>query len=395
MSEPGPSGNPFEQLPIFGDLARLFSQQGPVSWDVARQISLLLATEGQPEVNVDPLVRMRFEELARVAELNVANATGLPTAPGGGVLQVRPVGRGEWAQRGLEAYRPQLERLATALSLPGSGDEVEPDSGTELLGSIGRLLGPVLLGMQSGLMVGHLAQRALGQYDVPLPRPVSDELLVVPANLDAFGSEWSLPEEDLRLWILLHEVVHHAVLGVPHVRARLGQLLDEYVSSFEVDPSSLEGSIGELDLGDPSGLQSLLGNPETLFGAIQTSTQRDVLVRIEALVLPLVGYVDYVLDTVGRRLITSYDMVTEALRRRRVEATEGDRFVGRLLGIELDQTRYDRGAAFVRGVVDRAGPDAANQLWASERRLPTPAEFDAPGLYLARLEFDEGDAGPS
>ncbi|MBV8297053.1 MAG: zinc-dependent metalloprotease [Acidimicrobiia bacterium] len=395
MSEPGPSGNPFEQLPIFGDLARLFSQQGPVSWDVARQISLLLATEGQPEVNVDPLVRMRFEELARVAELNVANATGLPTAPGGGVLQVRPVGRGEWAQRGLEAYRPLLERLATALSLPGSGDEVEPDSSTELLGSIGKLLGPVLLGMQSGLMVGHLAQRALGQYDVPLPRPVSDELLVVPANLDAFGSEWSLPEEDLRLWILLHEVVHHAVLGVPHVRARLGQLLDEYVSSFEVDPSSLEGSIGELDLGDPSGLQSLLGNPEALFGAIQTSTQRDVLVRIEALVLPLVGYVDYVLDTVGRRLITSYDMVTEALRRRRVEATEGDRFVGRLLGIELDQTRYDRGAAFVRGVVERAGPDVANQLWASERRLPTPAELDAPGLYLARLEFDEGDAGPS
>ena len=48
MSNPGPSGNPFEQLPIFGDLARLFSEQGPVSWDVARQISVLLATEGQP-----------------------------------------------------------------------------------------------------------------------------------------------------------------------------------------------------------------------------------------------------------------------------------------------------------------------------------------------------------
>src|SRR5436305_11637064 len=137
MSEEGPSGNPFEQLPIFGDLAKLFSDQGPVSWDVARQISLLLATEGQPEANVDPLVRMRFEELARVAELHVAHATGLPTAPGGGVLQVRPVGKGEWAQRGLEAYRPLLERLATALSLP-EPDEVGPDDSTELLGSIGK-----------------------------------------------------------------------------------------------------------------------------------------------------------------------------------------------------------------------------------------------------------------
>src|SRR5438477_3185676 len=392
MSDPG-SGNPFEQLPIFGDLARLFSEQGPVSWDVARQISLLLATEGQPEANVDPLVRMRFEELARVAELNVANATGLPTAPGGGVLQVRPVGRGEWTQRGLEAYKPLLERLAGALSLPTADDDVEPDPSTELLGSIGKLLGPVLLGMQSGLMVGHMAQRALGQYDVPLPRPLSDELLVVPANIDTFGKEWSLPEEDLRLWILLHELVHHAVLGVPHVRARLGQLLDEYVSSFEVDPRSLEGSLGEIDIGDPSGLQALLGNPETLFGAIQTSTQREVHVRIEALVVPLVGYVDYVLDTVGRRLISSYDMVTEALRRRRVEATEGDRFVGRLLGLELGQPQYDRGATFVRGVVERSGPENAHRLWASPRHLPTPAEIDAPGLYLARLELDDGASG--
>jgi putative hydrolase len=393
MASEGPSENPFEQLPIFGDLARLFSEQGPVSWDVARQISLMLATEGQPENNVDPIVRMKFEELARVAELNVASATGLATAPGGGVLQVRAVGKGEWAQRGLEAYRPLLERLATALSLPGADDEVGPDPSTDLLGSIGKLLGPVLLGMQSGLMVGHMAQRALGQYDVPLPRPLSDELVVVPANIDTFGNEWSLPEEDLRLWILLHEVVHHAVLGVPHVRARLGQLLDEYVSSFQVDPQSLEGSLGEIDLGDPSGLQSLLGNPETLFGAIQTSTQREVLVRVEALVVPLVGYVDYVLDTVGRRLISSYDMVAEALRRRRVEATEGDRFVGRLLGLEIGQAQYDRGTAFVRGLVERSGPEGAHRLWASPRQLPTPAELDAPGLYLARLELDDGDDG--
>ena len=161
------------------------------------------------------------------------------------------------------------------------------------------------------------------------------------------------------------------------------------MSGFQVDPHSLEGSLGEMDLGDPSGLQALLGNPETLFGAIQTSTQRDVLVRLEALVVPLVGYVDYVLDTTGRRLIATYDMVTEALRRRRVEATDGDRFVGRLLGVELNQTHYDRGAAFVRGIVERGGPEAAHQLWVGSRQLPTPAELDAPGLYLARLEIDE------
>ena len=41
MSTSGPpeGENPFERLPIFGDLARLFGEQGPVSWEVARQIA--------------------------------------------------------------------------------------------------------------------------------------------------------------------------------------------------------------------------------------------------------------------------------------------------------------------------------------------------------------------
>ena len=243
--------------------------------------------------------------------------------------------------------------------------------------------------MQSGLMVGHLAQRTLGQYDVPVPRPPSDELLVVPANLDAFGEEWSLPPDDLRLWVLLHERLRHAVLGLPHVRAELSALLDDYVSSFEVDPGSLEGSLGEFDLGDPSGLQALLGNPETLLGAIQTQTQRDLLTRIQALTAPIVGYVDHVLDVVGRRLITSYDMVTEAVRRRRGQATEGDRFVERLLGLELGQSQYEQGSAFVKGVLERAGEPGLQQLWRSPRELPTPAELEAPGLWLARLELED------
>src|SRR5438876_1812169 len=212
MSTSGPpeGENPFERLPIFGDLARLFGEQGPVSWEVARQIASLLATEAQPEVNVEPLVRMRFEELARVADLQVAQATGLGTSPSGGVLAVRCVGRAEWARQGLDAYRPLLERLATSLGTPAGDPEAaddQPDPATQLLGNLGQLLGPVMLGMQSGFMLGHLAQRSFGQYDVPIPRPPASELLVVPANIDTFGTEWSLPEDDLRLWVLLREVL--------------------------------------------------------------------------------------------------------------------------------------------------------------------------------------------
>ncbi|MGH9264080.1 MAG: zinc-dependent metalloprotease [Acidimicrobiales bacterium] len=392
MSSSGPEGgNPFEGLPMFGDLARLFSRQGPVNWDVARQTAMWLATDGQPEPNVDPLERIRLEELVRVADLRVSATTGLSTSIAGGILSILPVTRGDWALHSLEAYRPFLERLATSLSSSGDDADADPSDATaQLLGDLGKMLGPVLLGMQSGFMLGHLARRAFGQYDLPLPRIAADQLLVVPANLDAFAQEWSLAPDDLRLWVCLDEVSHHAVLGRPHVRARLERLINEYVSRFEVDPAALEASLGNLDPTDAAGLQAVLGNPETLLGAMRSPRQQETLTRIETLTAVIEGFVDHVMDTTGHGLIGSYGQLTEALRRRRVEATDGERFAARLLGLELGRSQYERGQAFIRGVVERAGEDGLARLWATERELPTPAELDAPGLWLARIDLPEG-----
>ena len=95
------------------------------------------------------------------------------------------------------------------------------------------------------------------------------------------------------------------------------------------------------------------------------------------------------MDTVGRRLIGSYGPLTEALRRRRLEESSGTRILGQLFGVALDEASYERGAAFVRGIVDRAGDEGLSRLWHSERELPTPAELDAPGLWLARIDLPD------
>jgi putative hydrolase len=387
MSSGPPGGNPFEGFPLFGDLARMFAAQGPVNWDVARQMGMWIATEGKPQGNVDPMERIRLEELARVAELHVSEASGLSTSITGGLLSVLPVTRGDWALHSLESYRPLLEKLAKALE---QGDpEIQPDAPTAFLGDIGKLLGPVLLGLQSGVMLGHLARHGFGQYDLPLPRRPADQLLVIPANIDAFASEWGLELDDLRMLVCLIEITHHAVLGRPHVRARLLALLEEYVSRFHVDPDALEESFGELDLNDMSGLQDMFANPETLLGAVQTPEQQAVQARIEVLLTAVVGYVEHILETAGRRLVGSYDRLMEVMRRRRAEATDGERFAARLLGLEVGRPQYERGVAFARGVVERAGDAGLRRLWASERELPTAAELDAPGLWLARIDLPD------
>lgn len=379
-------------MPIFGDLAKLFQNQGPVNWEVARQIGGYMAAEGQAEGNVDPIDRIRLEELARVAELHISDATGLSTSTTGRAVTVRAVNRSEWAASTLQAYRPLFERLATSLGTATLAEPEGDDLGggeipTELLGNLMSVMAPTILGMQLGLMVGHLARRSLGQYDLPVPRPPDDELLVVAANLDEFASDWSLPPDDLRLWVCLDGITHHAVLGRPHVRARLEELLLAFAGGFSPDPNALSDRMANIDPTDQSSWESVFGDPDSFLGSMESDEQRRLKPQLEALTSTIEGYVDYVMDDVGGRLIGSYGSLTEALRRRRVEANKGDRFVERLFGLELSQRQYDRGAAFVRGVVERQGQDALNRLWASAVELPTPAEVDAPGLWWERINI--------
>ncbi len=421
MSSPGPfgGGGPFGD--IVRNLARLFSTPGPVNWEVAQQFAQWAATGGQPEPNVDPLARVRMEELLRVAEIRLGDASGFP---GDSVLSLRCVTPSEWAGRTLEAWRPLLERLAAAAAetmaippgdLPGSGfpggdlsglfggmtlppgvaGGSGPEGGDEpadplssMLSNLPRMIGPLLFGMQSGSTVGELARRAMGQYDLPMPRPAGAELLAVPATITSFASEWSLPVDDVRLWVCLREVAHHTVLARPHVRERLDALIGDYVGAFKPETDFLEQRLAGLDPTDLGALQSALGDPASLLDEMQNDAQRRLLVPLRALLSVVTGWVDHVMDRAGRQLIDSYGPLTEALHRRRLDDHRGARALAQMFGVELDAESVERGQRFVAGVVERAGEDALPRLWRSPVDLPTPAEVDAPGLWLARIELE-------
>ena len=387
--------DPFGDLPpLFGDLARMMQRQGPMSWDLAKQFAAGVAADGVSEPNVDPTQRFEIEQLARVAELQVASRTGLVVGHSGAGVQVVPVNRAQWSARTLDAYRPLFEAWLSAMTVEPDLDESDPDDPMAWMAPLMKLLGPSLLPMTAGSMVGHLAQRAVGQYELPIPRAGrSDEVVIVLANLDAFGDDWSLPRDDLRLWVCLRDICHHAVLSVPHVAATFDSLLREWLAHFDdAAGGGLDGLLGGFDPTDPASmgnLQSMLGDPEVLLGAVISERQQALRPRIEALVAAIVGYVDWVMDEIGGSLIGSYGQVTEAMRRRRVEASGADRLVERIFGLELGQAQYDRAEAFAAGVVERAGAEGLHRLWETERTLPTPAEIDAPGLWLARIDLPD------
>lgn len=414
--------SPFGAINFFvQDLMRMFAGGAAGPWENAYQIAASVATEGQPEPNVEPASRLSIEQLTRVAELNVSEVTGMAIeAP----LAIEALNRSQWARRFLDDERALLEGLSGSIGAAvraqlaqfeagdGPGESLFAVPGLpglpaeEMMQQIMALLGPMMLGVMAGGTAGQLALRAFGCYEFPLPRPIARPIPIVLTNIDEFAAAWSLPVEGIRLWVCVSDVAHHQVLGIPHVRKKLQALLEEYVSSFTTDPGQVEERLRELDLGDAEFgsepelelLQNLTSNPDELLGAIQSDQQRLLMARITTLVAVIEGYVDWVVDSIGSRLIPEFPRITEALRRRRVEATAANRYLERLFGLELSQQTFDLGSDFISGVTQRAGSEVLAELWRDEDNLPTESEVRAPGLWLARLgvasaEMDLGELG--
>lgn len=370
---------------------RMLQSEGPVNWEVAVEIAGWVSVtdasgETRPDAPTDPAATARVLELARAAQTHVAGATGLTESL---AIPVRTLTRREWAELTLQGLRPVVEALAGALRppspqapIPGSPASADPFAG--LIAT----LAPVLLGIQTGTMIGLLAQETHAGYDLPLPLDAEPVIGFVPANVDAFAEAWSLPADDLWFALALREAVRAAQRSVRWVRTRLVELSRAYVSGYRFDEEALASQLGDLDLTDLSSLAEQQLDPAELLEAMRTPEQVGPLEELQRFAAVLEGYADTVAMRVGTTLVPSFAQIDEALRRHRVERGQAVALLDRLLGLELRREHYELGVAFCRGVVDRAGPEGLNRLWEREPMVPTRAELEAPGLWLARIELE-------
>lgn len=386
--EPTPSEpDPFSALPMFADIAKALQGQGPLNWDAARQFAMLGATEGTPEHNVDPAVRIAYAQLAQIAGMHVNDVTGSDTV----FPEPRIVTRGQWTSETLEAYRPLFTDLATSLGQQPSTDAGEGDPFVQMFAGLSRMMAPAMMGMSVGSMVGSLAKRVFGLHDLPIPRP-KQEVVLIGSTIDEFAAEWEIPVDEMRLWVLAHELSGYQILAVDHLRLALADLVRAHVGGFRPDPAAMTEKLGTVDIfgdagGDPNQmLQQLFGDPEVLLGAVRSPEQIALQPRLDAAVAAVVGYTDWVVDAVAVRVVGGEALrIAEAVRRRRATTSSDDVFVERLLGIRLDDGQVSRGKNFVQGVVDRVGERRLTQLLSLPDSLPTPNEVDAPGLWIARV----------
>jgi putative hydrolase len=378
------------------ELMRMLQSEGPVNWEVARQFASKIAitdTETgaeRVEPPVDTSTVVAYDAVARAAQVAVAGATALGEVQ---AVRVSCIDRRTWAESTLEGLKPTLEALAGPLQKPLAAlddDETTGTIGADPLAGLVTVMMPILLGSWAGSMIGLLSQHALGQYDLPLPLETEPRLVFVTGNIDRFAKEWSLAEDDLRYAIALREAVHAAQRSLPWVRDHLAALARAYVSAYRVDESAFEDMLGDFDVTNLAGMTDVppaLTDPAKLLDGMRTDAQAPLLEELQRFVAVIEGYTDTVVAELGEPMVPGFRMLDEALRRHRVERGQAAAFVDRLLGLELSRDHYEQGVAFCTGVIERAGREGLDRLWGGPEFVPTPAELEAPGLWLARIEL--------
>lgn len=383
----GASGDVWNDAPLFREIQRVLqSSGGPVNWELARQVGIATAVMNAEDTEPTDEERRSFEEVVRVAELQVADFTGLDGPSD--LPDVQAVRRARWVQANIEGLRgvlePAAERLGAAIA--SAQREAMPEEAQTQAG-VAQLLGqlsPLLLGAQIGSVLGTLAQQVLGQYDIAVPRPEgSGTLLFVVPNVAAFERDWSLDATDFRTWIAIHEVTHRFEFARPWALPRFRELVDDFLSTLQLDVEALQERLATLDPSNPGSMQEVLAGDEGLFGPVLDDEQRLKLGRIQSFMAAAEGYGDHVMHALGARLLSSYPRIDEAMRRYR-EGERVDPVLERLLGIEVKREQYRLGRAFCDAVVEATDEATLARMWDSAEALPSLPELDEPRLWLAR-----------
>jgi coenzyme F420 biosynthesis associated uncharacterized protein len=171
-------------------------------------------------------------------------------------------------------------------------------------------------------------------------------------------------------------------------------MMDEitaFVGATDVDPSAVAerlkaaaaAAYGAIRDGfDPDSGE---GSGGSLVEAVQSPAQREILDRITALMSLLEGHADFVMDGVGPSVIPSVATIRAKFQLRRKEASRVEQVVRRLLGVDAKLRQYRDGERFVRGVVELAGMEGLNRVWARADNLPTKTEIADPPAWVARV----------
>ncbi|HYN36568.1 MAG TPA: zinc-dependent metalloprotease [Actinomycetota bacterium] len=374
---------PFGDIPLFREIQRILSSsEGPVNFEIGRQVANALATEGRTDTDIDPSTTRSIQTAIGEAERLVAGYTRRSFEE---PIQAEAIGKGTWVENTLKSWRWLLEHLAGHFTSELAKSQPEEAAEANMLqGAMGQIA-PLPIGVQAGTLVGHLARAAIGRYDFPIPRENGKKIFFVLPNLEQLASDYSLKIESVLEWMAVHESARHLVMTSEQwVPRYLKSLLLEVVDATEIDTGDLERRLLELQTKGMEGLQDGM-NPESQLPVVSTERHRKALERLKAFVAAVEGYGAHVETAVAPELVEDAARVQEGVNRFRASNKEVEAMLGSVLGISLDRDLEEAGATFCAAVVSLKGLQSLNLVWAAPDNLPTLAEIKDPFSWMERV----------
>jgi coenzyme F420 biosynthesis associated uncharacterized protein len=351
---------------------------------IARAVARRFAAGGVPPGSY--LLERLHSDLSEAvprAEGLVAEASRISPPP---PVNWRLIDRATWADANIDGMTSLLRPLSEAVEARLQGHPLAV-----------RLAQRAAVSVEVGLLLGYVSRRVLGQYDLLVPEqtPVlparrrgmvaaSPVLYFVGSNIVEVEQRFGFVPRDFALWVALHEVTHRFQFdGVPWLRDRFLGLVRSYLSTVPLDARALSARLGAAARSLLSGtLPPEERNPVYL---LSSPEQRVTLDEIQALMAVVEGHGNYVMDTIGARVIPSFRRMRGVFERRRQQTNRIHRAIQYAIGLEMKLRQYEMGQRFCETAVSHSGEGVLDRLWSGPDNLPSLAELKEPQQWVRRV----------
>src|SRR5215204_7560166 len=276
--------------------SRIQATESPslIDWRTARDIAVTMSRDEALSMADRRKLDAEYRALVARCVPIVSEYTGdhLPDAP----ERTFAFDRVDWVNANIDAF----ERMFVPLEgLNLLGDAANRSIAGQMLGTLNQKV----LSAEVGLLLGYLARKVLGQYDLTLlgREPMAPgKLYYVEPNIQHVETTLGLPREEFRMWLALHETTHAFEFEAhPWVRGHFNALLERYFAFFKEDVDQLKNGVRGLKVfvdrartrshGDSSWIEALMV-PE----------QRALFSEMQSMMCIVEGYSNYVMNGVGR-----------------------------------------------------------------------------------------------
>jgi coenzyme F420 biosynthesis associated uncharacterized protein len=349
-----------------------------IDWEKSRSIAVNMNRAAALTAPERERLDTYYRDLVERSMPVVSNYVGIavPTSK----LQTFAFDRVDWINANVEAFKQILGPLE-ALVPDANGHRTA--AGSLLSGANRRIMSA-----EVALLLGYLARRVLGQYDIALlgREPMeSGKLYFVEPNIAAVERNLKLPADEFRIWLALHETTHvFEFEGFPWVRSYFNEMLERYFEYLKADAQELGKGIRNLKI-FVDRIRSSDKSTSSLIESLMNEEQRSLFNRMQAMMCVVEGYSNHVMNAVGRDLLSDYDSISRKFEHRQQHRSYAEQLFARLTGLDMKIEQYRQGQRFVDEIVQTHGHDFALMVWDRPENLPSLDEIKDPQSWVRRV----------